>query len=304
MISAVGPYLLYGGPLVAACADAGTDYVDLTGEPEFVDSMYLEHHDRAVATGARIVHACGFDSVPHDLGARFTVLQLPEGQPVTLRGVVRAGGQFSGGTFHSAMNAFSRARQMRGAMQARRKQEGPPAGGRKARAVAGKPHRDRELGYWLLPLPTIDPFVVTRSAAALERYGPDFRYSHYAGFTSLPYVAGTAAGAGVMMVAAQVPPLRKALMSRVKAGDGPSEPRREKSWFTVDFVGQAGGTTLHTRVSGGDPYTESATMLAESGLCLALDDNPTTSGQVTTAVAMGEHLTRRLLDAGIRFDVR
>ena len=93
-------------------------------------------------------------------------------------------------------------------------------------------------------------------------------------------------------------------MSRVKAGDGPSEPRREKSWFTVDFVGQAGGTTLHTRVSGGDPYTESATMLAESGLCLALDDNPTTSGQVTTAVAMGEHLTRRLLDAGIRFDVR
>ncbi len=93
MVSAVGPYLLYGGPLVAACADAGTDYVDLTGEPEFVDNMYLEHHDRAVATGARIVHACGFDSVPHDLGARFTVLQLPEGQPVTLRGVVRAGGR-------------------------------------------------------------------------------------------------------------------------------------------------------------------------------------------------------------------
>ncbi len=64
---------------MAACADAGTDYVDLTGEPEFVDQMYLEHHDRAVATGARIVHACGFDSIPHDLGARFTVLQLPEG---------------------------------------------------------------------------------------------------------------------------------------------------------------------------------------------------------------------------------
>ena len=86
--------------------------------------MYLEHHDRAVATGARIVHACGFDSIPHDLGARFTVHQLPEGQPVTLRGVVRAGAQFSGGTFHSAMTAFSRARQMRGAMQARRKKEG------------------------------------------------------------------------------------------------------------------------------------------------------------------------------------
>jgi saccharopine dehydrogenase (NAD+, L-glutamate forming) len=296
---------LYGGPLVAACADAGTDYVDLTGEPEFVDQMYLEHHDRAVATGARIVHACGFDSIPHDLGARHTVLQLPEGQPVTVRGVVRAGAQFSGGTFHSAMTAFSRARQMRSTMQARRKKEGRPPGGRKVRAVAGKPHRDRELGYWLLPLPTIDPFVVARSAAALERYGPDFRYSHYAGFKSLPYVTGTAVGATAMMIGAQVPPVRKVLMSRVKAGDGPSESRRARSWFTVDFVGQAGGTTVHTRVSGGDPgYAETAKMLAESALCLAFDDNPPTSGQVTTAVAMGEHLTRRLVDAGIRFDVR
>ncbi len=305
VISTVGPYLLHGGPLVAACADAGTDYVDLTGEPEFVDRMYLEHHDRAVATGARLVHACGFDSIPHDLGARHTVLALPEGKPVRLRGVVRAGAQFSGGTFHSALTAASRAGQMRSALKARRKKEGRPAGGRTSRAVAGKPHRDRELGFWLLPLPTIDPFVVARSGAALERYGPDFHYSHYAGFRTLPYVAGTVLGAGAVMVGAQVPPLRKVLQSRIKAGDGPSESRREKSWFTVDFVGEAGGTTVHTRVSGGDPgYTETAKMLAESALCLAFDDNPQTAGQVTTAVAMGEHLTRRLVDAGIRFDVR
>ena len=150
----------------------------------------------------------------------------------------------------------------------------------------------------------VDPFVVARSAAALERYGPDFRYSHYAGFKSLPYVAGTAVGATAMMVGAQVPPVRKVLMSRVKAGDGPSESRRARSWFTVDFVGQAGGTTVHTRVSGGDPgYTETAKMLAESALCLAFDDNPPTSGQVTTAVAMGDHLLARLQKAGITFEV-
>src|SRR6478672_254368 len=71
VITTVGPYLLYGAPLVAACAEAGTDYVDLTGEPEFVDQMYLEHHETAVASGARIVHACGFDSIPHDLGVYF-----------------------------------------------------------------------------------------------------------------------------------------------------------------------------------------------------------------------------------------
>ena len=81
VITTVGPYVEHGGPLVAACAEAGTDYVDLTGEPEFVDRTYVEHHARAVETGARIVHACGFDSVPHDLGAMFTVQQLPSRGP-------------------------------------------------------------------------------------------------------------------------------------------------------------------------------------------------------------------------------
>jgi short subunit dehydrogenase-like uncharacterized protein len=77
VISTVGPYVLYGEPLVAACAAAGTDYVDLTGEPEFVNTTYVRHQQDALASGARLVHACGFDSVPHDLGAYFTVLQLP-----------------------------------------------------------------------------------------------------------------------------------------------------------------------------------------------------------------------------------
>ena len=99
VITTVGPYIRYGEPLVAACAEAGTDYVDLTGEPEFVDRMYLAHHERATQTGARIVHACGFDSIPHDLGAQFTVEQLPEGVPITVEGYVRAGGTVSGGTF-------------------------------------------------------------------------------------------------------------------------------------------------------------------------------------------------------------
>ena len=112
VITTVGPYINYGEPLVAACAEAGTDYTDLTGEPEFVDLMYVRHHARAAETGARIVHACGFDSIPHDLGAMFTVEQLPEGVPIDLKGFVTAGGKPSAGTFHSAMTAFSRVRGM------------------------------------------------------------------------------------------------------------------------------------------------------------------------------------------------
>jgi short subunit dehydrogenase-like uncharacterized protein len=303
VITTVGPYLLYGEPLVKACAEAGTDYVDLTGEPEFVDRTYLDHHAAAVASGARIVHACGFDSIPHDLGAYFTVKQLPAEEKIRIRGVVRSNGTFSGGTFHSAMTAFSRAKQMRDAFSARRKAEPRPAG-RKVRAIAGKPGRDKELGLYLLPLPTIDPQIVVRSAAALPAYGPDFGYSHFAGLKTLRYTAGSLVVVPTLAVAAQIAPVRKALMSRIQPGQGPSEGRRSKTWFTVDFIGEAGGKEVHTRVSGGDPgYTETAKMLAESALSLAFDDNPPTAGQVTTATAMGDALLERLQAAGIRFDV-
>jgi saccharopine dehydrogenase (NAD+, L-glutamate forming) len=303
VISTVGPYLEHGEPLVAACAEAGTDYVDLTGEPEFVDRVYLRHRATAERTGARLVHACGFDSVPHDLGAMYCVQQLAATGPVRVRGVVRSGASASGGTIHSALGQFARARTMRQTMQERRRVEPRPSG-RRSRAVAGRPHRDPVLGYWLLPLPTIDPFVVARSGAALASYGPDFAYSHYAGTKTLRYAAAGVVGAAALFGAAQVPPLRNLLLERIPQGEGPDERRRSKSWFTVDFVGEGDGRTVHTRVSGGDPgYDETAKMLAESALCLALDDNPPTAGQVTTAQAMGDNLLARLRAAGLRFEV-
>lgn len=303
VITTVGPYIEYGDPVVAACAAAGTDYVDLTGEPEFVDLMYVRHHETAVASGARIVHACGFDSIPHDLGAWFTVQQLPEGVPVRVRGMLQAGGTISGGTFHSAVTAMSRARQMKQAAADRRRMEPRPVG-RRVRASARPPHRDSETGSWLVPLPTIDPQVVRRSAAQLERYGPDFEYSHYAAVKRLPSVVLGAAGVGALAVAAQVPPLRRLVLGRMPQGEGPSEERRARSWFRMRFVGEGGGTKVMTEVSGGDPgYTETAKMLAEAALCLAFDENPSTSGSVTTAVAMAENLTARLVRAGIDFKV-
>ncbi|GAA4116057.1 saccharopine dehydrogenase NADP-binding domain-containing protein [Nocardioides fonticola] len=299
----VGPYLQFGEPLVRACAEAGTDYVDLTGEPEFVDTMYVAHHATAAASGARIVHACGFDSIPHDLGVYFAMRELAPTGPAQVRGVVRSNATFSGGTFHSAMGAFSRAKQMSAAFKQRLAVEPRPEG-RSSRAVQGKPGRDKVLRYWLLPLPTIDPQVVARSGAALELYGPRFRYAHFAGTKTLRYAAGGVAGVSALAVAAQIKPLRSALLGRVKQGEGPSAGRREKSWFTVDVVAEADGRTVHARVSGGDPgYTETAKMLAESALCLAFDDNPPTSGSVTTAQAMGAHLLDRLIAAGIRFEL-
>jgi short subunit dehydrogenase-like uncharacterized protein len=298
----VGPYLNLGEPLVAACAETGTDYADLTGEPEFVDRMYVRHHATAVATGARLVHACGFDSIPHDLGVLFTVEQLPEGVPLTVRGYVSAGGKPSAGTFHSAVTQFSRLRQAGTAYVERRRIEPKPE--RKVSSVKDPARYERSLGAWALPLPTIDPQVVKRSAGALERYGPDFSYGHYAAIKQLPAAVGALGGLGAMFALSQLPPTRSWLLGRMKSGDGPSPERRERSWFKVRFVGEGGGRRLVTEVAGGDPgYGETAKMLAESALCLATDNLPQTSGQVTTAVAMGDVLIERLRRQGITFEV-
>ncbi|MGW0756652.1 saccharopine dehydrogenase family protein [Streptomyces sp. NPDC002814] len=303
LATTVGPYLTYGEELVAACADAGTDYIDLSGEPEFVDLTYVRHDARARETGARLVHACGFDSIPYDLGAYFTVRQLPEGVPLTVDAFVTADAMFSGGTFASALNQFARARQMAAAARDRNRHE-PRLVGRRATAPTGAPRFAGEVGAWAVPLPTIDAQIVRRSARALERYGPDFRYREYAAVRHLPVALGGVAFAGAMMAAAQVPAARRWLSSRVAPGEGPGPEKRAKSWFSVRFVGEGGGRRVFTEVAGGDPgYGETAKMFAESALCLAFDALPPTAGQVTTAVAMGDALTERLRRAGITFRV-
>jgi short subunit dehydrogenase-like uncharacterized protein len=299
----VGPYLHYGEPLVAACAEMGTDYLDLTGEPEFVDRMYLAHHDTAEASGARIVHAAGFDSIPHDLGALFTVQQLPEGVPLSVSGYFSVSGAFSAGTYHSAITAFSRLREMSAIAKRRRQAERRPDG-RSASGVKGMPRFEKAVGAWVLPAPTIDPQIVLRSARALERYGPRFTYGHYLALRKLPVAAGVVGALGAAVLLAQVPVTRNWLLGRMASGDGPSVERREKAWFRVRFVGEGGGKRVVTEVSGGDPgYGETAKMLGESALCLAFDDVPKSAGQVTTAVAMGDRLIDRLVRAGLTFRV-
>lgn len=303
VITTVGPYMAHGAPLVAACAESGTDYVDLTGEPAFVDLMYLRHHETAVRTGARIVHACGYDSIPTDLGVLFTVRQLPAGGPIAIDGFVRARGTFSGATLASVLGAAAHPRAAAGLAKRRRAAE-PRPGDRRISSRAGAFERSGAAKAWAVPLPVLDPLVVARSAAALAEYGPDFSYRHRAAVRRLPVVAGAAVGISGLLLAAQVPPLRRAAQRLRRQGDGPSADVRERSWFTTRFVGRSGDARVVTEVSGGDPgYGETAKMLGESALCLAFDELPRTAGQLTTATAMGGALIDRLVAAGIGFEV-
>jgi short subunit dehydrogenase-like uncharacterized protein len=306
LITTVGPYLRYGEPLVAACAAAGTGYLDLTGEPEFVDDMYLRHHEAALNTGARLIHACGFDSIPHDLGVLWTVDQMPAGVPLTINGYVWASGLASGGTLHSAVNAMSRLRESGRTAKARNKLEKSRwvSDGREVHGSTTLPHRAADVGSWAVSLPLIDAQIILRSARALPEYGPDFTYGHYLAPRTLQGAVGILAGVGAVALAAQTGPTRQLALRLRDPGDGPDEATRAKSKFRVTFVAEGGSEKLITRVSGGDPgYGETSKMLSEAALCLAFDDLPATAGQVTTAQALGRPLIARLQAAGIDFSV-
>lgn len=300
VLTTVGPYALHGEPLVAACIRAGTDYVDITGEPEFVNGLLHRHDAAARERGVRIVSCCGFDSIPHDLGAFFTVQKLGPAEPIVMEGLVRATGTFSGGTWQSAIGAMSRPKGLGG------QREAEPTGTRRARRLKKGVHYEPRLRAWAAPLPTIDPQIVLRSARALEAYGPDFQYGHYVAIRSTLGLALGALGVGAVVALAQLGPTRELLLRVRKSGEGPSAQQRAKGRFQVTFVAKTPTKTLVTRVSGGDPgYTETAKMVSESALCLAQDRAtlPAQAGVLTPAVALGDALLARLVKAGIRFEV-
>jgi short subunit dehydrogenase-like uncharacterized protein len=305
VITTVGPYITYGEGVVAACAELGTDYVDLTGEPEFFERSRSKYDAQAQASGARIVHACGFDSVPHDLGAYFTVKALRRRMPVgeqdtgaiEMQGIVQATGGFSGGTWHSMITVLGR-------------KQAPPqlpmaSKGRTLGWLAPRLRYRRELGVWQVPLPTIDPIIVLNSARVIDEYGPSFRYGHNLGLRWFVQIIGLALGFGAVYGLAQLEPTRNWLLKLKLPGEGPSAEARAKARFQVTFTAKSGSHRASAAVRGGDPgYGETAKMLSESALCLALDRDrlPNRHGVLTSASAMGDLLIARLQRAGITFE--
>ena len=312
LATTVGPFDEYGEPVVRACAEAGTDYLDITGEPQFVDRTIERYDAKARETGAKIVSCCGFDSIPHDLGVLYTVDQLRQGgrpleAPVTIEGFVRSRGTFSGGTWHSAIRAFSQFREYtRSKRVPAHHERHAGAGSRRVRGVRPTVHYEKEIGGWACPLPTIDPQVVLRSARMLDDYGPELSYGHYVRVKRLPTLVAGAAAVGSVFALAQLSPTRALLLKVKDPGQGPSEEERARAWFRVTFLARTNGRTLVTEVAGGDPgYTETSKMLAESALCLALERErtPDLTGVITPAAAMGRPLIERLERAGITFRV-
>ena len=321
----VGPYLRYGLPLVEACAAAGTSYADLTGEVLFMRETTQRFHGAAQASGARIVHNCGFDSIPSDLGV-LLLHQAARGdgagelEDTTL--VVRAmKGGASGGTIASMTTQVD---EMRADPELRRVVNDPyalspdrdaePDLGRQ-RDVGGPVHDD-ELGLWLGPfvMAMVNTRVVRRSNALQDwAYGRRFRYRETtatgAGPTGRVKALGLTGGLGALVAGLSFPPTRK-LLDRVlpSPGEGPGEEARRNGFFTIDVHTRTStGARYVARVAAkGDPgYAATAVMLGESALCLTRDRDrlPQRTGVLTPATAMGGVLVDRLRAAGQTFGV-
>lgn len=307
ILTTVGPYTLYGEPLVKACVDAGTDYVDLCGEPLFMREMIGKYAAGAKASGARIVFSCGFDSVPFDLGV-FYVQEAAKrtwGAPsARVRGRVRAMvGAFSGGTAASLQATMKAVQEDGSLLQALLDPfaltpgfAGPP------QPPGNQPMEDEVLGQWVAPfiMAGINTKNVHRSNQLMgHAYGADFVYDEMmlAGQGDDGKAAAGAIASANPLAGDGVP----------KPGEGPTAAEREAGYYDLLFVAEQGdGRTLRAAVKGDmDPgYGSTSKMISQCAICLTRDVADAPGGVYTPAPLFGEALIKRLVDhAGLSFEL-
>ena len=325
VVSTVGPYALYGEPLIKACVESGTDYCDLTGEVQWIRRMVQRYEATARQSGARIVHCCGFDSIPSDMGVHFLQRQAMERlgthcTRVKMRVKAMRGG-FSGGTVASLLNVVKEA----AADQALRKELAdpyslcPPEGVRNVRQPEVRSAEfDGDFGAWVAPflMSGINTRIVHRSNALSEHaYGVDFAYDEATlttrGLKGWCAAAATTAGGAGFMLAAAIPATRAVLerFALPKPGEGPSPEAQVAGFFDLRFLGKtADGRQVRIKVTGDrDPgYGSTAKMLGQAAACLACDVDKTAvhGGFWTPATIFGDRLIERLTArSGLTFEL-
>jgi short subunit dehydrogenase-like uncharacterized protein len=323
VLTTVGPYALYGSTLVDACVEAGTHYCDLAGEVQWIRKMIDQHHRRAQETGARIVHCCGFDSVPMDIGVWFLQDRAKQAFGQYCRSItmlVKATkGTASGGTIASIMNILQEGRKDRRvahilvdpySLNPQGEREGPD--GRDQQRTLYR----EDAKSWTAPfvMAMVNTKVVRRSHALLGYpYGKDFRYQEavMTGNGTSGRLKGMAmtAAIGAFMAGGSYSLTRKVLQMFVPdPGEGPDAELQKSGFFNLMQIGElADGTILRTRITGDqDPgYGSTSKMLSECAVCLAKDELDGPGGVLTPAAAMARPLLERLQkNAGLTFELR
>ncbi|SDP41003.1 Uncharacterized conserved protein [Klenkia soli] len=321
VVTTVGPYARYGLPLVEACARAGTHYADLTGEVLFVRDAVDATDALARETGARIVHACGYDSIPSDLAVAELARRAAAdgaGGLTDVQTVATAKGGFSGGTIDSmraqvaAIKERPELRRVAGHPYALSPDRAAEPATRQPRD-ASTPSRTAD-GRWVAPfvMASFNTRVVRRSNALQDfAYGRGFSYGEVmATGTGIggAVAAGAVTGGLLAGVSAMAFGPTAALLDRVlpAPGEGPDAATRAKGFFRMVTTGttESGRRYRSVAAGKGDPgYAATAVMLGEAGLSLALDDLPDRAGSLTPATALGTVLVDRLRAAGHTYEV-
>ncbi|MEA5464583.1 saccharopine dehydrogenase family protein [Leptothoe sp. PORK10 BA2] len=325
VISTVGPYALYGEPLVKVCAETGTDYCDLTGEPQWIRRMIQQYSATAEQSGARLIHCCGFDSIPSDLGVYYLQQQAKQRfgsvcDRIKMR-VKAAQGGVSGGTAASGINLLKEAN----ADPTLRQELDNPYSlcPDSSQSLEHFPtlvpvQYDQDFQGWVSPfvMAAINTRIVLRSNALLDyAYGQQFQYDEavLTGPKATGWLAaqGLALGLGAIATSMAFPPTRWLLEHTLipKPGAGPSQATQEQGFYDLRFWGMTPeGQTIQVKVTGDlDPgYGSTAKMLGQAGLCLAEDFPPSAKagGFWTPATMFGDVLIERLVNvAGLTFEV-
>lgn len=311
--STVGPYARLGGPLVAACVAARTDYLDLTGEPNFVARTIRDHHEVAREAGVRIVHSCGFDSLPSDLGtwrAQTHTVARHGRPPDRIRTYVRAmRGGFSGGTVASMAEVVDSARALPDDRRALADPYSLGGSGPRVQDLAGVAWDDDAEG-WTAPflMAPINARIVRRTSA-LCGWGPiDYaeRMSFGRGAGAFGRALGVTAGLAGAFLPLATPGVRVLARRMLPAShSGPDEATRNAGFFRMEVVAVVGELRERVRITGvGDPgYASTSGMLAEAAMALAAGSSSAPGGVITPAVAFGGGLFPALARAGVEFGV-
>ena len=291
VITTVGPYSIYGENLVYSCIQNGTHCLDLTGEPDFVTSISKKYKHLATENNSIIIHCCGLESIPADIGAYETV-KLMEGERKDLTFYLKTKGQISGGTWASFLNSISNPKTS--IIQSKSKSN------RKTKKL----FYSKRFKKWALIFSVIDKYIVMKSSRGSKEYGKQFSFNQYVLQKSLFSTIVLISSIFLVGLIAKFTPIRNKLINLIPSGTGPSKEKREKNWFDITVIGKQGNMEAITTIKGGDPgYGETSKFISELALAIILDYNKlnNTKGVISPAECGGKIFLERLINSNIKF---
>ena len=296
IISTVGPYMIYGENLLYACIENSTHYLDLTGEPQFVTNMYKKYRYKAIKNKSIVIHCCGFESIPADIGVNETLKHFNEDN-IDITFYLKTKGSISGGTWASFLNSISKPDSL--AMKRIKSKT-------KKQISKQKIFYSKRFNRWVLTFPVIDKYIVYKSINSLNKFR-NVHFTQYVIQKSFFRMLILIKSIFFISILSKISIVKNYLLSLLPSGKGPSLEKRNNSWFHITITGKSKNKTITTVIKGGDPgYGETSKFISETALSIILnfDELLLKKGILTPMECAGDILTQRLKKSGILVETR